>query len=294
MIELRDMRLIVALAQHRHFARAAQASGISQPAFSMRIRNLEEDLGVPIVLRGNRFQGFTEEGELILAWARRLLDDARAMDEAVRSARGAIAGTLRIGAVPTTLAYAAKIPVLLSEHYPGILVRLLSATSLEIMRAIEDGDMDAGITYADGVSPDLMDIRPLYEEQFVLVAPKALLPKGKSTATWQDAAELPLTLLEPRMQNRRILDQTFRQIGRVPKVVCETNTFTTSLALVQAGHSATIVPEVLISTFGEVPGTVVLPLTDPKLVKSIALISVARSPSLPTVAALRRVMSADS
>jgi hypothetical protein len=68
MVEIKDMRLLAALARHRHFARAAEASGISQPAFSARIRKIEERLGLPVVRRGNKFQGFTREGEVLLKW----------------------------------------------------------------------------------------------------------------------------------------------------------------------------------------------------------------------------------
>ena len=73
MTDLRDMQILTALARHKHFARAAEECGISQSAFSARISNLETEFGAPIVQRGNRFLGFTPEGEIVLKWARRLL-----------------------------------------------------------------------------------------------------------------------------------------------------------------------------------------------------------------------------
>ena len=92
MIEIRDLQLLSALARHRHFAKAAEECGISQPAFSMRIRNLEDRLGLSIVRRANRFQGLTEEGEMIVRRARRMLDDAKALEQEVEAARGEISG----------------------------------------------------------------------------------------------------------------------------------------------------------------------------------------------------------
>ena len=87
MIEIRDLQLLSALARHRHFAKAAEECGISQPAFSMRIRNLEDRLGVSIVRRANRFQGLTEEGEMIVQRARRILDDTKALEQQVLAAK---------------------------------------------------------------------------------------------------------------------------------------------------------------------------------------------------------------
>ena len=88
MTDLRDMQLLAALARHKHFARAADDCGISQPAFSARIRNLETSLKVPIVKRGNRFIGFTQEGEIVLRWAHKLLADSDGLRQDIENARG--------------------------------------------------------------------------------------------------------------------------------------------------------------------------------------------------------------
>ena len=88
MIELKDLQLLTALARHRHFAKAAEACHMSQPAFSMRIRSLEDKLGLSIVRRGNRFQGLTGEGQMIVDRARGILDDAKALDQEIAAARG--------------------------------------------------------------------------------------------------------------------------------------------------------------------------------------------------------------
>ena len=92
MAELRDMELLVALARFEHFGRAAEACGISQPALSTRIQRLEHDLGAPIVRRGNRFAGFTPEGEIALSWARRLTRNAEGMRQDMAAACGTLTG----------------------------------------------------------------------------------------------------------------------------------------------------------------------------------------------------------
>ena len=291
MIDLRDMELLVSLARHRHFARAANECGLSQPAFSMRIRSLEAALDTVIVRRGNRFEGFTEEGEIVLRWARRMLDDARAMRQEIRSAKGAVVGALNIGTIPTALTYTARIPVMMSKAHPGVIVRIHSATSLQILQGIEDGTYDAGVTYEDGVAPDAFTAQSLYDERYVLIAPKSIAPRKSGSASWTEAADLPLSLLVPQMQNRRILDNLFAEIGTEPRVVSETNAFSACLVLVREGFAATIVPDELVSGRDLPKAAVVLPLVEPDVCKKISLIHARRAHVLPTVQALVRVLA---
>lgn len=295
MIELRDMQLLVALSRHRHFARAARECGLSQPAFSMRIRNLEAQLGTAIVRRGNRLEGFTEEGHIVLRWARKLLDDARAMEQELQSAKGVVTGRLTVGVIPTALAYGASLPMLVAAQHPGIRMQIKSATSLQILTGLEDGSLDVGITYSDGLPEDLMLQDRLYDESYMLVAPKALMPGGQTPAspehaTWFEAAALPLRLMVPEMQNRRILDLHFSHLGVTPKVVAEVNAFSASIMQVHSGFAATIVPEVLVASLEGADDLTILPLDEPMLTKEISLVSPRRGPELPTVLALRSII----
>lgn len=290
LIDLRDMQLVVALARHGHFSRAAEDCGLSQPAFSMRIRNLEERLGVAIVKRGNRFQGFTEQGDKLLIRARALIEDARALEQEVSAIPGKLHGTLTLGVIPTALAYASRVSARLHQAHPGIVASIRSRTSLQILQGLEDRSIDAGLTYAEGIPPEVARIRPLYDETYVLLAPKALAPRKKGQATWLEAANLPLTLLEPGMQNRRILDRQFRDIDHRPEVVAETNAFTTALVLVAEGLAATILPQALADSLGPISGTISLPLIDPILTKPICLVTPRDTPGMPIVKAFWEVV----
>ena len=199
MLELRDLQFLNALARHKHFAKAAQECGVSQPAFSMRIKALEQRLDTTIVRRGNRYEGLTAEGEAILRHARRILDDVKYLEQELLAARGQITGTLALGVVPTTAAYAARLAIHLHKSYPGILARIETASSLVIQQRIEDGTFDAGITYSDTISRDNLRVRPLYQERYMLLAPADFLPQAGASITWVQAADLPLSLLEPGM-----------------------------------------------------------------------------------------------
>lgn len=290
MIDLRDLELLTALARHRHFAKAAEACGISQPAFSMRIRNLEERLDLSIVRRGNRFQGLTEEGEMIVRRARRILDETRALRQEVQAARGEITGTLIVGAIPTALAYASRMVRALHAAHPRIVTRIETLTSNTIQQRLDDGTIDAAVTYGDNIGTDLRIVQPLYDETYVLLVP-AHMTDETGPIPWSRAARFPLSLLEPQMQNRRILDRIFAEHGLHPVVIAETSGFTVPVVMARDGVAATIVPEILAAALGRIDGTRVLPLIEPEIAKPICLATLDRNPDLPVVQALRRVVA---
>src|SRR5436309_13586756 len=92
---------LLALARERHFGRAAEACGVPQPTLSAGVRQLEQQMGVLLVNRGSRFQGFTPEGQRVLDWARRIVGDSRAMREEINALRSGLSGRLRMAAIPT-------------------------------------------------------------------------------------------------------------------------------------------------------------------------------------------------
>ncbi|WP_068119506.1 LysR family transcriptional regulator [Tropicimonas marinistellae] len=293
MIDLKDLQCLSALARQKHFARAAKECGISQPAFSMRIRKLEDRLQTPIVKRGNRFQGLTEEGQMIVRHARKIMDEVKAFEHEVSSTRGEISGSLKLGVIPTALGYAGQLLIRLNREYPNIVVRIETASSLSIQQGIEDGRFEAGITYTDFASEDFLRVEPLYDESYVLLAPERLAPRRTGEITWAEAAEMPLSLLEPGMQNRRILDQIFERVGAEPHVIAETSGFTSAIVMVVEGLAASVVPSTLVESLGGFPGTVSLPLVDPVQTKSVCLVSALRETGLLTLEALRGVATSE-
>lgn len=290
MIDLRDMELLAALARHEHFARAAEACGISQPAFSSRIRNLEASLGIPLVTRGNRFMGFTSEGKIVLKWAHTLLADADGMRQEIEATKGELSGRLRIGAVPTALAFVADLPMKLRALHPDLTVNILSTSSVLIARGLDDFSLDAGITYLDKDLPPVLCTFPLYEERYVLVVPPEIAPRESGEASWAEAASLPLCLLSSDMRNRRIIDETFSSLDLSPDPVVETNSFTAALAQVATGAVATIVPENLVSSVPIANDAIFLALIDPVFTKNVGFAFANRDPVPPAVLALKHVL----
>lgn len=286
MIELRDMDLLTALARHGHFARAASEIGISQPAFSARIAKMEAQLKVRIVHRGNRFEGFTDEGALVLRWARRMLREADSMAQDLQALHGPLSGQLTLGVVPTALAHVSRMPAVLRRDHPGLGLRIISASSNAILRGLDDHSLAAGVTYIGTAMPPELRAIPLYEETYCLLCPAKIAPRKKGHITWAEAARLPLCLLTPDMQNRRRLDAIFAQIGATPNIVLETNAFTTALGQIQTGFGATIVPGSMARALPAGSDAVRLDLTAPDVGSPIGFVIPDYDPIPPNTAAV--------
>lgn len=290
MPDLRDMELLAALGRNMHFARAASECGISQPAFSARIRNLELDLGAPIVKRGNRFQGFTKEGEIALKWAHRMIADAQGLRQEIQKSRDVLAGQLVIGAIPTALPYTAKIAAKLRLSHKALQVQVFSRSADEIARGLEDYSLDAGVTYQESALPSGATSRHLFDEQYELVLPAAMADGRSGQITWSDAADFPLCLLTRNMLNRRIVDDAFLEASATPNVFLETDALTASLVQVSTGAAATIAPQQLAETVSNSADVVRLTLVEPEIVKPVGIVVAEREPMLPAVEALLSVL----
>jgi DNA-binding transcriptional LysR family regulator len=146
---IRQLYYLTALSKEKHFARAAEVCHVSQPTPSAGIQHLEEELGVAIVKRAQRFEGFTPEGERVLAWAQHIQANWDGLKQDVRGMCGDPAGELRCGAIPTALPIVSLLTGPCRTRYPGITHCILSLSAVEIIRRIEAFDLDVGITYLE-------------------------------------------------------------------------------------------------------------------------------------------------
>jgi len=294
--DLVDLRLLVALSEHRHFARAADACGLSQPALSARIRRLETALAVPLIHRGKRFEGFTPDGDRALVWARRILSECSGLVEDVRSGEGGPHGLLRLGVVPSATPYAGQLSGAVAARFSGVQTQILSLSSKAIVTALNEFDLDAGITYGGGRAsggPDLTGDghwHPLFDETYCLVARPDLVETPNGEISWGDAARLPMCLLTPDMQNRRIIDEAFRQVGALPEIRLEANSFNAILAMVRAYPFATILPRLQVEA-GVTDDLKVWDMGEPETSRSIGLWIPKRDPERRVTGVLLDVLS---
>jgi DNA-binding transcriptional LysR family regulator len=280
------LEFFIALARTRHFGRAADELGITQPTLSAAIKQLEGQLGVMLVQRGSRFQGLTPEGEQVLIWARRIVGDARTMREEMRAARHGLSGRVRIAAIPTALAMTPRLTTPFRDKHPGVTFSILSRTSIEVLSLLGNFDIDAGITYLDNEPLGNVVSVPLYSERYQLITAAGNPLSERRQVSWAEVAGLPLCLLTPDMQNRRIIDQHLAEAGAVARPTLESNSMIVLFSHIRTGKWSSIMPLNLAETFGFAEPIRAIPIVQPDASHLVGLVAARREPHTPLVAAL--------
>ena len=280
------LEFIIALAREQHFGRAAETCRVSQPTLSAGIKYLEDMFGVLLVQRGSRFRGFTPEGERVLEWARRIVGDTRAMRQDIDALKRGLVGHIRIAAIPTALAMTAMLTTPYRAKHPEVRFSIVSKTSIDVLRLLEDLEVDAGLTYLDNEPVGRVNTVPLYLEEYrLLTSPDGALG-DRDKVTWAEVGEVPLCLLTPDMQNRRIIDSLLRGAGREPSPTLESNSMIALFAHVRTGKWASIMPAKLAETLGLTDSVRSIPIVEPAAEHEVGLIVPHREPMTPLIAAL--------
>lgn len=280
------LEFFIALARARHFGRAAEELGITQPTLSAAIKQLEDQLGVMLVQRGSRFQGLTPEGERVLEWARRIAGDARTMREEMKAARYGLSGHVRIAAIPTALAMTPRLTTPFREKHPGVTFSILSRTSIEVLSLLGNFEIDAGITYLDNEPLGQVTSVPLYSERYQLITAAGNEFADRPTVSWAEVATIPLCLLTPDMQNRRIINQHLEEAGTAARPTLESNSMIVLFSHIRTGKWSSIMPLNLAETFGFSEPIRAIPIVEPDARHLVGLVAARREPHTPLVAAL--------
>lgn len=285
-MNLRHLSYLIALAREGHFGRAAESVHVSQPALSSAIRQLEDDFGVPLVMRSRQgFEGLSAEGREVVSWAQRILSDVESLKQTLAEMKGKLKGHLRLGVIPTAEPIIATLTRALHDQHPNITVTVLSHTSDEIERGLENLSLEAGVAYLEDKRMENLVGMQLYLERYVLVGAAKLVGDIESIA-WRDAAELPLCLLSRDMHNRHLTDQHFDAVGVVPQVVAESNTLMGVLSHVRSGAWCGVLPRTVLGLLDSSSDLRVVPLIDPDVVHPVGLLYEPRKPLSPLIQAL--------
>lgn len=195
-MNLRDLKYLVALADHKHFGRAAAACFISQPTLSTQIKKLEEELGTALVERAPRRIMLTPAGRDAAERARRIVADVDEMKEAARRSRNPEAGAVRLGIFPTLGPYLLPHVVpRVRDRFPQLELLLIEEKTEVILRQLREGRLDAGIL-ALPLHDDQLHVQALFEEPFVLAVPRSHALAAGGELSMQDLAHESLLLLE--------------------------------------------------------------------------------------------------
>jgi DNA-binding transcriptional LysR family regulator len=280
------LEFLLSLARERHFGRAAEACGVTQPTLSAGIKQLEETMGVLLVNRGSRYHGLTPEGERVLDWARRIVGDSRSMREEIKTLRHGLTGRLRIAAIPTALAMVQAITTPFRERHPHVQFSIFSRTSIDILDLLENLEIDAGLSYLDNEPLGRVNTVPLYRESYRLLT-SADAPLGdRDKVTWAELAQVPLCLLTPDMQNRRIIDRLLKTAGADSRPMLESDSMILLFSHVRTGRWASVMPAKLAETLGLTETIRSIPIVEPDEVHTVGLVVPEREPMTPLAAAL--------
>jgi DNA-binding transcriptional LysR family regulator len=253
---------------------------------SAGIKQLEDTLGVLLVNRSSRFQDFTPEGERVLDWARRIVGDSRAMRQEVHALKHGLTGRLRIAAIPTTLAMIETLTTPYRERHPDVKFTVRSCTSEEVLQLLDNLEVDAGVTYLDNEPVGRVTELPLYRERYRLLTSADAALGNRDKVTWAEVAKVPLCLLTPDMQNRRIIERLLGEAGGNAQTSLESNSMIVLYSHVRTGRWASVMPARLATSLGLTDVLRAIPIVEPEASYTIGLVVPAREPMTPLIAAL--------
>ncbi len=267
---MKHLRYFEALAQHRHFGRAAEACSISQPALSLQVKELEEIVGAPLVERGTRQIRLTGLGESFAARARVILRAVEELGDLARASHRPFSGQLRLGVIPTVAPY--LLPSVINSltlRYPALDLLPRESTTQRLIGELMNGRLDAAILALPVSEPALTAVS-LFEEEFFLVRPQADADKPVPSAeTLQD---MRLLLLE---EGHCFRDQaiSFCKISVSPSHdLIEGNSLSTLVQMVGAGIGVTLIPEMAVPVETRSAPVSVVRLAPPRPSRTIGMV----------------------
>lgn len=170
-MNLQDLRYLVAVAELRHFGRAAESCNVSQPTLSSQIRKLEDELGVTLLERTNKRVEITPVGSRILVHAQRALHEAGQMEAVARAAHDPLVGPLKLGVIPTLAPY--LMPLILKplrQSYPGLIIELWEDQTRALIDALRNHRLDAALLATATDAPEITEIA-LFDEPLLAALP---------------------------------------------------------------------------------------------------------------------------
>jgi DNA-binding transcriptional LysR family regulator len=238
----RKLEYLMALAKEGHFARAAASCHVSQPTLSAAIQQLEAELGVPIVKRGQRFQGLTNEGRMVVEAAQRMAAERDRLRQQLRDRHDGFAGTLRIGVLGSTVPLLKSLTLPFCERFPNVNLRVMRQDPFDVQQAFEASSLDVAITYLDQGLRRHCRVQVLYTEQYDLLIRKGSNFSGRRSVAWEDLTRLSLCLLSPDSPlfgkaESEILAET---LTKTPHIV--TNAIWMVMDHVRTGKWASVLP----------------------------------------------------
>jgi len=275
-MNLRDLKYIIAVAETRHFGKAAERCFVSQPTLSGQIKKLEEELGVAIFERTSRSVEITPVGLAILEHARQILEQADVIEQLAQAHQDPLAGPLRIGAIPTLSPYLMPLILLpIKDHYPQMQLVLSEELTDTLLQRLRNHEVDAALLATPVAEPDL-EILPLFDEPFWIAYPRDHPFYAKEKITRRDLESVNLLLLaEGHCLAKQAMDVCHLKQRQEQGEMADLRaaSLETLLQLVAAGFGCTLVPALAMrGSWTTGSGVVAQPLELPDAYRRVSLV----------------------
>jgi DNA-binding transcriptional LysR family regulator len=283
-VSLRQFRSFATIGHLASFTKAANVLHTTQPTLSAQITELEEALGVRLFDRSTRSVSLTQAGRELLPFVDKILADVTHVMTHAHDVAAKNIGRVVVAALPSVSSTLLPHAILrFSERYPGISVTLRDALAERIRRMIRDDEVDFGITSA-AVSDAQLQFTPLAADHMVAVLPRGhVLARAKRLDLVQ-LLDAPLILMDRDSSVRRIVDQAYAALGRIPAPAYEPAFMATAIGMVRAGLGATLLPSSALEV-ALASDLVVRPLDNPLLTRPLGILRKKQRPLSPAASA---------
>jgi LysR family hydrogen peroxide-inducible transcriptional activator len=268
---LTELKYIVAVAEERHFGRAAERVHVSQPSLSASVANLEDELGVKLFERGKRGVALTKVGEEVVAQARRALEESTRVKTVAQQGRNPLRGMLKLGVIHTIAPYLLPdLVAALRKAAPEMPLDIEENTTATLTQLLRAGELDVVVLALPYTDTGILT-RPLYDEPFKIVVPRGhpLAKRKIIDANDLDAADL-LLLPEGHCLRDQVLDAC-REFSRPPPPGRQGNSLETLRSMVASGAGVTVLPATALTERHLNPLVKVIPFTEPVPMRRVAL-----------------------
>jgi LysR family hydrogen peroxide-inducible transcriptional activator len=291
-LKLKDLRYLVAVADERHFGRAAASCFVSQPTLSAQLKKLEQDLGVQLIERAPNNVTLTQAGEQIVARARRILEASEEMVTLARSQRDPLAGRLRVALLPTIGPYLLpQVTPAIRKALPRLELRLYEYQTGALLEKLHAGELDVGIL-ALPVELGGLEARELYRESFVVALPEHHPLAARATLKVADLKSEPLLLLEEGHCLRDQALEVCSRFGIRDQQDFRATSLETLRQMVATGAGITLMPEFAgRGAYRNARGVALRPFAKPAPVRHIGALWRKTTPRRAAIDALCQVIS---
>lgn len=289
-IKLKDLRYLVAVADCRHFGRAAERCYVSQPTLSAQLKKLEDYLGVQLIERQPNNVTLTEAGEQIVARARRILEASEEVVTLARSHRDPLAGRLRVALLPTIGPYLLpRIAQPLRKSLPRLELQLYEYQTAQMLEKLQAGQIDLGVL-ALPVDLEGLQARELYIEPFIVALPDHHKLAKREQIRVDDLKDETLLLLEDGHCLRDQALEVCSRVGVQEKQDFRATSLETLRQMVATGAGVTLLPELASrGAYGSAKGVAIRPFAKPAPVRHVGAVwrkTTARAPAIEAICKL--------